>query len=171
MLDSTHGISRRLMNLYVTSMPRLWGPWGWLTVIKIMISVNVRSWTLFYVGNCARPSYSFVNRSWGGGGGGYPTKVSNITCVIDETSTTVLEGKHLHKINPPVLCWKCTTKRYFYSHGYYGGYGQIGYTKTFEECGPLWYGLGRSTEVDFKIWGGHQKNSYQCWMFCWLANQ
>ena len=47
----------------------------------------------------------------GGGGGGYPTKVSNITCVIDETSTTVLEGKHLHKINPPVLCWKCTTKK------------------------------------------------------------
>ena len=51
-------------------------------------------------------------------------------------------------------------KAYFYSRGYYGGFGQISCMKTIGEFRPRWHGLRISTGVDFKIMGGQQKPLY-----------
>ena len=62
--------------------------------------------------------------------------VSDKTGVMEETIATVLSKKKCHP--PPLLLYAGNVRRnaYFYSYGYYGGCGQIGYTKISGSLGP-----------------------------------
>ena len=72
-----------------------------------------------------------------GGGGGLPPDdiVYDKTGVMEETVVMVLAKKNPHKSPPQFYARGVQQNIYFYSCGYYGGCGQIGCTKTFEEFG------------------------------------
>ena len=118
MLKSTHETAERLIKLYVTPTPRLREAWVGLSGIKVLISITVCSWTLFYVVNCVRLSDSFVNMSRGEVY--HPTKCRFYkTVIMEETAVTVLEKEHPHK-KPSLLFYHGGVRRraYIYSRGY-----------------------------------------------------
>ena len=169
MLDSTCGTEERLMKSYATLMPWLQNTWVGIVGIRVIRSVTVRSWILFYVGNCASLSDFFANNIRGGFY--YPMKKRPLERALQKK----LSRQCWKKIcpGPPPLFYYGGVRQntYFYYRGYYGGCGQIGCTKTIREFGTRGYASISSEGVEFKIWGVKQKPLYYCWSFCWLPIQ
>ena len=115
--------------------------------------------------NCSRQSYFFANGKQGGSCN--PTKwhwKKRVIC-MKPLHSSWHENTCTKHTPPPFYVVGVRLNAYFYSCGHYIICGQIIRTENFREFCPWRYGIGSSAGVDFKIWGGQEKNSAPVFRF------